>query len=497
MVRKNYIIKINLLGGIISSGSMYTIMCAAEEARIEDVRFGARQQMLCIVNEKYLDPFLEALKKGGITYDLRAQDYPNIVSSYVTEEVFHKTGWLSEGVYKDILDQFDYRPRLKININDSGQTFVPFFTGNINFISSPISNYWYLDIRFPRTTICYKWPELIYSEDIARISKIIEEKIYEYKDIFFDRDIIDAEALYKKITEKETFITQPVTQELQVPEFDMPYYEGVNRYGNKTWLGIYRRDECYSVAFLKDVSNVCLKTKIGQLYTTPWKSIVIKGISDQDRKSWSYILNEHRINVRHASNELNWQIEDMSEESLVLKRFLIRLFDKEDLRTYGLCFAIQTKPKTGLFASVVIRKLPNQSGNKYKMFDRYDILYTADFNPNSTSYVLFRENVAKDDLETYLIALCKYYYEVKNESAAANHAAFRHQPILENAIAASKEMVHQCSYCFTIYDEHYGDTVNDIPAGTSFSELSINYTCPTCGASKGEFNAVESPTILT
>jgi len=496
MIRKNHIVKINLPGGIMASGAMYTIMCAAELARIEHVQFGARQHMLCKVNEKYLDEFLASLQTAEIVYDLRVQDYPNIVSSYVTEDVFHKSGWLSEGVYKDVLDLFDYRPRLKININEGSQTFIPFFTGNINFISSPISNYWYLDIRFPRTTISYKWPVLIYSEDIARISKTIEETVYRYKDQFFDRDTIDTDAFYKKINEQEHFITQPVEQALQVPEFDMPYYEGVNRYNDKTWLGIYRRDEDYNVAFLKDTCTICLKTKIGQLYTTPWKSIVIKGILEQDRKLWSYILNEHRINVRHASNELNWQIEDLSEESLVLKRFLIRLFDKEDLRTYGLCFAIQTKPKTGTFASVIIRKLPNQSGNKYKMFDRYDLLYSKDFNPNSKDYILFRENVGKDELETYLIALCKYYYQVKNETAADKHTIFRQQPMAEATTVASKGMVHQCTYCFTVYDEDYGDVVNKIPAGTAFGDLSINYTCPTCGASKGEFALVESPAIL-
>jgi hypothetical protein len=72
MVRKNHIVKINLPGGIIPSGAMYTIMCAAELARIEDVQFGARQHMLCKVNEKYMDDFLASLQTAGIVYDLRA-----------------------------------------------------------------------------------------------------------------------------------------------------------------------------------------------------------------------------------------------------------------------------------------------------------------------------------------------------------------------------------------------------------------------------------------
>ena len=34
----------------------------------------------------------------------------------ITEEVFQNANWLSEGVYKDILDLFDYQPKFKINI---------------------------------------------------------------------------------------------------------------------------------------------------------------------------------------------------------------------------------------------------------------------------------------------------------------------------------------------------------------------------------------------
>jgi NAD(P)H-nitrite reductase len=50
---------------------------------------------------------------------------------------------------------------------------------------------------------------------------------------------------------RENLIIQPVTELLKVPDFELPYYEGFNRYGEKSWLGIYRRDECFPVLFLK------------------------------------------------------------------------------------------------------------------------------------------------------------------------------------------------------------------------------------------------------
>jgi hypothetical protein len=98
--------------------------------------------------------------------------YPNIVSSYIADGIFNQENWLKEGVYKDIFDLFDYKPLLKINLVDGNQTFAPFFTGNLNFISSSVSNYWYLQIGYPKTNILYSWPSLIYSDDIPAIAKV-------------------------------------------------------------------------------------------------------------------------------------------------------------------------------------------------------------------------------------------------------------------------------------------------------------------------------------
>ena len=54
-----------------------------------------------------------------------------------------------------------------------------------------------------------------------------------------------------------------------MPEFKLPYYEGLNRYNEKYWLGIYRRDELFSIKFLKEVCMLCLQTGIkGNMFYT-------------------------------------------------------------------------------------------------------------------------------------------------------------------------------------------------------------------------------------
>lgn len=489
-----YTIKINLPGGIVSAGDLCQILNAAEKAGIKNIRLGNRQQLFIHVTAEKLDTLKNDLFVANIIYEQDADDHPNITSSYVTEDVFYHANWLREGVYKDILDLFDYRPQVKINLIDNNQAFVPFFTGNLNFIASDTSNYWFLYIRFPKTNIIYCWPSLIYSEDIPRLSSLIERLIFSHPDKFYGQPVIDGTLLHDQVNAQDNFVIQPITSPLKLPDFKLPYYEGFNRYGNKLWLGIYRRDEMFTVAFMKDVCKACMQSRIGQLYTTPWKSIIIKGIDVADRNLWDEVLCKHRINVRHASNELNWQVEDNCTYGLNLKNFLVQKFNEEDIRTYRMCFAIKTQPKTGLFGSIIIRTQNIQQSSEFDG-QLFEILYTRDFNPNSKDFISFKREVIKQELSTYLIDLCNYCYESQGQQDFI--LSTDHQE--ERANADVKEpwehQVYQCRHCFTIYDEKYGDLINQMAAGTAFETIGI-YQCPTCEAPKEDFLPINNPKPL-
>ena len=270
---------------------------------------------------------------------------------------------------------------------------------------------------------------------------------------------------------------QPLTTPLQLPDFYLPYYEGFNRYANKYWLGIYRRNELFEIPFLKDICNLCLKTRIGQLYTTPWKSILVKGIEPDDRNDWGFILDKYRLNIRHASNELNWQIEDMCEEGLTLKQTLVREFEEADLRTYRLSFAIKTQPKTGLLGSIVIKTQPSGT---------FEILHTVDFNPNSKEYISYKRRVKRTDLVQQLIELCNSYYHLSQNKTTPQ------VPIVSEAEEqpATDALLYQCKHCMTIYDKTYGDELNGILPGTLFTDIGA-YTCPVCEADKDSFELLE------
>jgi hypothetical protein len=192
---------------------------------------------------------------------------------------------------------------------------------------------------------------------------------------------VNGELLYGMI-QQETYITKPVEQPLKLPAFNLPYYEGLNRYNNKYWLGIYRRDELFSVSFLKEVCLLCLQTKVGQLCSSPWKSIIIKGIEEKDKLHWTNLLAHHQVNVRHAANELNFQVEDNCRDGLALKKYLVNYLSKDDMRTFGICIGIKTRTKSEVFSSILVRRRPLLKIGSWEFLHVYDILCAKDFNPN-------------------------------------------------------------------------------------------------------------------
>ena len=485
-MRHAFQLKVNFTGGIVSPGYLYNLLQSLQQAGLTEVRFGLRQQLLVDVSAKEYNKVVEAMQLGNIEFEINKDEHPNISSSYPAAEIFINETWLGEGVYKDVFDLFDYKPTLKVNITDRNQTFTPFFTGNINWIASANTHFWWLVVRFPKTNVLYYWKDLVYTNDIARVSQAIENALLAAPSLYYDNNLADGDALYAAISATTVFMTKPATDKLALPAFKLPYYEGYNSYGNKSWLGIYRRDEMFAIDFLKDICRICLETKSGELYTTPWKSIIIKGIEDRHRPLWGFILGKYRINVRHASNELNWQVEDGNNEGLAIKRQIIRQFDKEDTRTFGLCFAVKTQPKSGVFGSVLIRRQFSVIRKQLKPLDKYDILYTSDFNPNSKELITFRSNVEKEHLGTYLIALCRYYYAQEDEHQLLPGSSYN-IPAEEEPKKEILKTFYQCRHCLTVYDEAMGEPEQFIAAGTLFDALPENYCCNLCEAPKAEF----------
>ena len=411
-------IKINFRGGIIPPAQLYNILIVARKAHLLYVRFGLRQQLLLDVEIEELDGLTAELDKLEISYEVNSNAFPNIVSSYPAEEVFIINSWLNENAYKEIIESINPAPRLKINISDTNQSFTPLLTGNINWVASPLEpHFWYLFIRFPKTNIVYEWKDVVNTKDLAAMSLLIEETILQNAAGFYDNNEASGDELYEKI-DSGSFNTKPAGEPLVLPRFKLPYYEGLNRYNDKYWLGIYRRDELFSIKFLKAVCELCIETGIPQLCSTPWKTIIIKDIQEKNRKDWNYLLDKFQINVRHAANELNFQVEDNSLEALKLKQHLVKYLNDDDTRTFGVCIGIKTRRKSEVFCSILVRRKPIIRIGKWGFFHVYDILCAKDYNPNErTDFAYSKDNpkfVLAEQLRRAVLTFYNYTAEKKD-----------------------------------------------------------------------------------
>jgi rubredoxin len=486
------VIAINFPGGIISPGQLYNIMVAAKKIKVKSVRFGLRQQLLIDIETYTHHVFTKELDTLGINYEIDASNFPNIVSSYPAEEIFIRNTWLTEDVYKDILDAIDFKPSVKVNLCDNNQSFTPMLTGNINWIASPdFEHYWHLIIRFPKTNVIYEWGQLCYTNNISQVTKRIEKLIV--TNSAADRNQkVDGESLFSALR-IEDLILKPANQKVVFPAFSLPYYEGLNRYLDKYWLGIYSRDELFSVDFLKKICELCLSTKLGQLCCTPWKSMIIKGISEKDKMLWSNLLEEFKVNMRHAANELNFQVEDNCEEGLALKNYLINYLNIGDIRTSGVCFGIKTRRKSEVFSSILIRRrhLINFAG--LKIFAVYDILYAKDFNPNERTGAVFSTGNPKFLLPEQLRRSVIKYYNFMREINQRPVQTVSEQPL--KPVTTKEKYVYQCKNCLSVYDEALGDISQKINPGTNFNDLPEAYCCTLCETEKKYFTKIASMTL--
>lgn len=412
-------------------------------------------------------------------YDFDGNNFQNIVSSYVAADILPGTGWLHSDTYLYILDDFEqYRPQLKVNIADSRQTLVPLFTGNLNFVASRQENYWYLYLSLPefgKDLVC--WPTLVYTFDVVRTVKSLEA-------IYLAQPHLSVAELFAQANARMKANNRPLEKELELPTVPFPTYEGMNKMaGDKYWLGLYWRNNRYTINFLQALCDLCVETNIGKISITPWKSFVIKGIAERDKIKYEKLLGKFGINMRHSSLELNWHLPVLDDEAMQLKRYLVRNFDQNDISTEGLTFAIKTVPMA-LFTSIVIERNPaSQYFDKYDLLPTYNLLYCQDFNPNKCEYTTYAKDVLQEDLAPLLMELSRLYYDQLHYEPEVKvpKPTVEHKPL---------QPVYQCRHCLTAYDQVYGDATAGIPAGVPFEDLPETYECSLCESPKSDFRQV-------
>lgn len=481
-MNKTDLIRAFIPGGLLSPRDLQKIAGIARDLGNKSVHFGSRQDIMFPGNEIDQRELDEAFGSIRTHYEWSGQLYQNIVTSFVAVDIMPTTPWVTTGAYYNALDSFNYRPRLKINITDPKQSLVPLFNGQLNFVASEHEDYWYLFLKFNPENKLQRWPVLIYSHDIGKIATEIEEYYFDSK----KDQTIPIDLLFKNINEQVETNNRTIDKEPELPTEPFPYYEGLNKMaGNKHyWLGLYWRNNRYSIPFLEKVCELCIRTNIGKIIITPWKSFIVKDISEEDRSKWELLCGLNGINLRHSSLELNWHLPVLNESALQLKKYLVNVFDKKDISTYGLTFSIKER-SINLFTSIVILMHPGiRLLGKYDFHRQYSVYYSKNFNPNEEKYISFAMHISRRQLPKALMKLSQIYH-------AGIFMEKEDQIWEEQEVVPTTQTVQQCPNCMTIYNQRYGNPKIGVPKETPFSELRGTYTCPLCETPGSAFEDVE------
>ena len=464
-------IRIFVKGGTITPGNFLQLLLTAEKLKAEHIYLGSRQDIIIGSREKDTELLDKAFNLIGLNYEVNGITYQNIASSYVALDIQPSKKWLASHVYSYIFKSFDFPTKLRINIVDPSQSLVPLFTGQINYIASNQENYWYVYLRFKKIqSTPWQMPLLVYTEDLVNIAREIETSaLHETCDNY--REIFDF------LSENVRMNTQPVTEDLVLPESNFPYYEGINKQSDENyWLGLYWRTNQYKVATVKAMMEHCIETDIKTIALTPWKSFIVKGISEQDRLGWEKLMGKFGMNLRHSSIELNWHIPSLNKEALDLKFYLVRELDKQDISTFGLTFTIKMTDDMTPFTSVVIEKASSHA-------DTYHILHTKNFNQNLNDYSYYAKDAHKTVLASLILELTLVYYDSLEDHISPQAGSTKVKELKD----AMEKDLYQCRHCMTVYDPEFGDIDQGIPAGTPFANLQDTYHCPTCQSKRSDF----------
>lgn len=466
-------------GGILSPGELKMIIIALIDAGLKHLSFGSRQDILfSSAKDLHFAPDIVCTHQSQ-------KEKENIVCSYLSTDILQTTPWLTADRYLYILEQFKFDPSLKINIADPMQRLVPLFTGHINFIASKHEDYWYLYLRMPNWESAKLYPALIYSWDIAAVSKAIQELVQE--------ELESIDTLFDLVNDSTETNNRTIESPLSIPFHPFPYYEGMNKMSSdKYWLGLYWRNNKYDLPFLLKLCDLCMESKIGKICITPWKSFIIKGIPIESKIKWEKYLGSHGINVRHSQLELNWHLAVGDKQALKLKNYLVSKLDSYDISTYGLTIGISDLSDNAFhFTSIVIEKNPLTSDQTtLKLKSTYNLSYARNFDPNTRQYKTYAMDVDKTQLPGLLIELSKCYFQSldKKEEDSIKQAKSRRN---QQADSLDDSLVHQCEDCLSIYDQNYGDPRQNIPVQTPFGKLPESYLCSLCEAPKSNFKAVK------
>ena len=509
-------------GGRLSVQKMKLLLEAARGADLTHMYIDSRQSLFfntgaLPTRKEQVQSFTQQLSVLGVS--CAQENEQNIVSSLPSAQVFAYTSWLDTAMYHVLLRELQEvgfgcnmnsephltRPSkslLSISLIDNRQSFIPHLCSELNFIASETEDYWYLYIRYGQVTSPpVLWPFLIGGPCLAQFARSLAD------DLVSGCDLQKCVVQYSQDTRWQMMI---VNCSVEKAHAALPRYEGFISYGqNLHALGIVRADQTFDLLMVEQMLKLMQHQNITDLYTTPWGSLLIKGIHEENIPVWNRLLCLHHCDVGLSYGHLNWLIQTKDFARLPLIKLRSRLaqnLQDNNLRTWGLTFALVDDSvwlDMPCFASIIVLAQNNSSWLGLSKRARYSLWSVQPDQFSTHQYTCVAAQLDEQQLATQLVEVVDKYqkniglsrqksifvpfvmplfFEVKNSDA--EHGSYSKTPAKNNG-------VFLCRYCETEYHEDMGEPSQNVAPHTPFTQLTNDFHCPVCEHGKSAFDSLQ------
>lgn len=456
--------RIHIPGGNITPIDLSSIVLTANSLGVDFIEPGSRQEIL-------FDIPISSINTGEHNYKLKSIPFTfdnaetisnNIVSSHPVVDIYSKSSWVSEGTYLDIFSDFKNPVPVKINITDPEQTMFPWWGGQLNFVASEKPGLWNL-IWEDKEKNLKVFPEPIYTKFIYSASMDLSQAILSGR---------NTAGMNAGIEFKQFLKTQNPEKWMQSK---FPITEGLHRYGDKFWLGLFSRNNNFPISLLESLCRISLQTQSVKFGITPWKTFLFRGIHEEDIPKWLGILEKYKWNTRHSGLELSWFVTDTDDSAGFLKKKILKKLDALNLFPPGFSVGIYSEEESQLTHIGIKRKyfFPNWKylGSQYAIY-----LLKTPWDINSKKIPI--ATVARSTKAVEIISDMITGNSIFNESE---------EELLTEVSSKTNSDTYQCPNCWTTYNPQAGDTEQNVPPNTKWADVADTYKCPVCETDKVDF----------
>lgn len=394
---------------------------------------------------------------------------PNMVTTRAVASRAQRTAWLGEGGYDAILAGFQSNPAIAVDIVDPLQQSLPLFTGQAHFVATPEPDYWQLYLNVIPEGDRIALSQAIHSEDIAAVTGLVHQH-------FIAHGTLDPAALQEAIGRLlggrlRTLGTVPVGHGTGIrPIVGFKRDPQSDRFS----LGIPVQRTPLPGPFLIDLSLLADRCAITTAHLSPWKSLLVHGITPADRIHFERLLLRHRINLNPGAWDhvtLNgWRSPRLAQCANELLSALNKHLPHAADLSIALVDDVMTLPDTPI---VIRAKRSSRLFSRFQGAPRFSIFARSRFERSNPTLTPHGRELPFKSLVTNLLLLIGDYGSAERKAEPKATPQNRVSPPLN---------AYRCTECGSEYSALYGDPLGGIEAGTPFEELPDAWCCPTCEA---------------